>query len=123
MTQTMNEHPTGASGRIPEDAPGGADTVSRAGDWDDAGLDRFWLGVYSRLERGLAWTLVSISSAILLAYWAYAFATDFMVDSGVPLAVRIGTAGLLLGVALLLFGLIRERIRAHSNDPFRRIRR
>ena len=127
----MNDHDAnrgpGASGRIPEDAPGAADLEARRGDWDDAAMDRFWLGVYSRLERGLAWTLVSASTAVLLGYWAYVFATEFMAefmaDASVPAIVRFGTAGLLLGILLLLLGALRERIRAHSTDPFRRVRR
>ena len=123
----MNDHDAnrspGASGRIPEDAPGAADLEARPGDWDDAAMDRFWLGVYSRLERGLAWTLVSASAAVLLGYWAYVFATEFMADASVPAIVRLGAAGLLLGILLLLLGALRERIRAHSTDPFRRVRR
>lgn len=123
----MNDHEKdrrpSASGRIPEDAPGAADLEARPGDWDDAAMDRFWLGVYSRLERGLAWTLVSASAAVLAGYWAYQFATEFMADASVPVVVRFGTAGLLLGILLLLFGALRERIRARSTDPFRRVRR
>lgn len=123
MTESQQHPPPAASGRIPDDAPAVTDRAARAGDWDDAALDRFWLGVYSRLERGFAWTLVSLSAATLLGYWAYVFATEFLVDAGVPLVLRLGTAGLLLGVLLLLLGVVRERIRAHTNDPFRRVRR
>lgn len=124
MTMT-NEHPQGpgVSGRIPTDAPGVDDFRVRAADADDAALDRFWLGVYSRLERGIAWVLVSVSAAALGGYGAYHFAATFLADGEVPIVVRFGTAGLLLGVLLLLFGVVRERIRAHSTDPFRRVRR
>ena len=86
-------------------------------------MDRFWLGVYSHLERGVAWTLLSASGALLLGYWAYVFATEFMADASVPVIVRFGAAGFLLGILLLLLGAIRERIRARSTDPFRRVRR
>jgi len=123
----MNDHDKdrgpSASGRIPDDAPGGPELQPRPEDWDDAAMDRFWLGVYSRLERGLAWTLVSASAAVLLGYWAYEFATEFLADASVPMIVRLGAAGLLLGILLLLLGAIRERIRARSTDPFRRVRR
>lgn len=119
--------PTGPdpSGRIPEDAPGvpPGDRAARPGDADDAALDRFWLGAYSRPERGLAWTLVSVSAALLLGFGAYRLATDFLADSGIPAVARLGTAGLTLGVLLLLLGLVRERIRARAADPFRRVRR
>ncbi len=123
----MNDHDSSrgpkASGRIPEDAPGAPDLEAHPGDWDDAAMDRFWLGVYSRLERGVAWTLVSASASVLLGYWAYVFATEFMADASVPVVVRLGAAGLLLGILLLLLGALRERIRARSTDPFRRVRR
>lgn len=122
----MNEetHPA-ESGRIPGDAPGvtAGERAPLPGDADDAALDRFWLGVYSRLERGFAWILVSVSAALLLGYGAYEFVTVFLADAGVPVVVRLGTAGLLLGILLLLFGLVRERIRARAADPFRRVRR
>lgn len=113
------------SGRLPRDAPGvsASDRAVRAGDADDAALDRFWLGVYSRLERGLAWILVSVSATLLLGYWAYEFAAVFLADAEVPVIVRVGAAGLLLGLLLLLLGLVRERIRARAADPFRRVRR
>lgn len=113
------------SGRLPRDAPGvsASDRAVRAGDADDAALDRFWLGVYSRLERGLAWILVSVSAALLLGYWAYEFAAVFLADAEVPVIVRVGAAGLLLGLLLLLLGLVRERVRARAADPFRRVRR
>ena len=123
----MNKHdparPRGASGRIPDDAPGAAELPAAPEHWDDAALDRFWLGIYSRLERGLAWTLLSVSAALLLGYGAYHLATTFLADADVPVLIRIGTAGSLLGLLLLLLGAVRERIRARTTDPFRRIRR
>ncbi len=123
MTDHDGNQVPGASGRIPEDAPGGPELGPRPADRDDAAMDRFWLGVYSRLERGLAWTLVSASAAVLLGYGAYHFATEFMADASVPTIVRFGAAGLLLGILFLLLGALRERIRARSTDPFRRVRR
>ncbi len=118
----MNEG-NGASGRIPRDAPGGAENAPRPGDWDDKALDRFWLGVYSRLERGVAWTVLSISAALLAGFFGWEFAMVFLADSGVPLVVRVGTAGLVVGSLLLLLGMVRERIRGWRRDPFRRVRR
>ncbi len=113
----------GASGRIPADVPGGTDSTPRRGDRDDAALDRFWLGVYARLERGIAWTLLSVSAALLAGYAVWEFVTGFLGDAGAPVVARVGTAGLLFGLLLLVLGLVRERIRAWRRDPFRRVRR
>ena len=33
--------------------------------------DRYWAGVYSRMERGLAWLLISIGAAILFGFAIY----------------------------------------------------
>ena len=114
---------SGASGRVPADAPGGAENAPRPGDWDDAALDRFWLGVYSRLERGIGWTILSASAALLLGYAGWHFVTGFLRDVDAPVAVRIGTAGVVVGLLLLLLGFVRERVRAFRHDPFRRVRR
>ncbi len=122
MDQDSQPRP-GASGRIPADAPGAERLAPLPEDQDDAALDRFWLGVHARLERGFAWTLISVSATILLGYGAWEFVAGFLGDAAVPIAVRLGTAGLALGVLLLLLGAVRERIRALSRDPFRRIRR
>ncbi len=113
----------GASGRIPADAPGGAENTPRPGDWDDAALDRFWLGVYARLERGIGWTILSASAALLLGYAGWHFVTEFLQDAGVPVLARVGVAGVVVGLLILMLGLIRERIRAFRHDPFRRVRR
>ncbi len=123
MTNEQKSASPASSGRLPADAPGVEDRDIRPADSDDAALDRFWLGVYSRLERGIAWVLVSASLAALGMYGAYHFATEFLADGEVPIVVRFGTAGLLLGILLLLLGVVRERIRALSTDPFRRVRR
>ncbi len=123
MTNERNAAGPGASGRIPLDAPGVEDPVVRDFDADDAALDRFWLGVYARLERGIAWVLVSVSLTVLAGFGAYHFATEFLADAEVPVVVRFGTAGLLLGVSILLFGVVRDKIRALTTDPFRRVRR
>lgn len=123
MTNDQRSAGPGPSGRIPLDAPGVEDREVRGFDSDDAALDRFWLGVYSRLERGVAWVLVSVSLALLAGFGIYHFATEFLGDSEIPVLVRIGTGGLMLGVLLLLFGVVRDKIRALSHDPFRRVRR
>ena len=123
MTNDQNPTRAGASGRIPRDAPGVEHPAVRAAGADDAALDRFWLGVYARLERGIAWVLVSVSLTVLAGFGAYHFATEFLADAAVPAVLRFGTAGLLLGVSILLLGVVRDKIRALTTDPFRRIRR
>ena len=55
----------------------------------DVELQRYWSSVYNRLERGLAWILVSAGMVILLGWGAWEFVRAMVQDTEMP--------GILLG--------------------------
>lgn len=89
----------------------------------DVFWDRYWLSVYHRLERGLGWILLSAGAALLLSFGLWHFVTGFLLDSGAPLVVRAGSALAALGFAILIVGLVRERIRTWRADPYKEVKR
>ena len=54
----------------------------------DQQLDVFEHHVYARLERGVAWILLSLSAVLLLASGAYYLVQDFLLDASVPMVLR-----------------------------------
>ena len=52
--------------------------------------DRYWAGVYARLERGLAWLLISLGAIVLCAAAGYLALMRFLSDTAVSLPVKIG---------------------------------
>ena len=85
--------------------------------------DRYWAGVYSRLERGLAWLLISIGTAVVLAIVGYAAIMKFLEDTSTPLAVKLGVGALLLGGAVLLVSVLREKMVMRKTDKYKEVTR
>ena len=83
--------------------------------------DRYWAGVYSRLERGLAWLLISIGTAVVLAIVGYAAIMKFLEDTSTPLAVKLGVGALLLGGAVLLVSVLREKMVMRKTDKYKEV--
>jgi len=83
--------------------------------------DRYWAGVYARIERGLAWLLVSIGAAVVLAYAGYQAIAELISDETIPWPVKIATAALLLGLAVLVVSVLREKWFTHKSDKYREV--
>jgi len=82
---------------------------------------RYWAGVYARLERGIAWLLISIGAALLLALAAYQAVEALLEDATQPLAVKLGVVALALGGAMLLVSVVREKWFLRKTDKYREV--
>ncbi len=85
--------------------------------------DSYWLGVYNRVERGIAWIAISIGVFIILTYIAITAVEQFFADSTTPLIVKIGIAATVLGFMLLLFSVFREKLFTYQHDKYKEIQR
>ena len=83
--------------------------------------DRYWGGVYARLERGIAWILISLGAAVLIAFAAYHAVLAFLEDTSSPLLLKIALAALVLGGAVLLVSVIREKLVLRKSDKYREV--
>ena len=83
--------------------------------------DRYWAGVYSRLERGLAWILISIGATVVLAIAGYGAVMKFLEDTATPLGVKLGVGALLLGGAILLVSVLREKLVMRKSDKYKEV--
>jgi hypothetical protein len=83
--------------------------------------DRYWAGVYSRLERGIAWLLISIGAAVVLAIAGYGAVMKLLEDTATPLAVKLGVGALLLGGAILLVSVLREKLFMRKTDKYQEV--
>jgi predicted anti-sigma-YlaC factor YlaD len=84
----------------------------------DAELERYWAGVYNRLERGIGWILLSLGAILLLSYGALQFIEGLIRDPGVALVVKIGTCALVVGLVVLFVSLLRERLTVRKVDRY-----
>jgi hypothetical protein len=70
----------------------------------------YWTSVYSRLERGLAWILVSIGAIVLGSWGSWQFVQDLMADADLPKFVKWSILALLVGLVMLLVSVLRHRV-------------
>lgn len=80
--------------------------------------DRYWVSVYSRAERGLAWVLLSAGAIVLAAYGLWHAVGALTSDTTMPGFVRVALVCLLTGGAILLLSVVRERLSMWRRDPY-----
>ncbi len=85
--------------------------------------DIYWCRVYNRLERGLAWILVSLGAVAALAWAALRFVMHFVSDPKMAFWAKVGILALAAGLALLFISVLREKLILRRTDRYRHIRR
>ncbi len=85
--------------------------------------DAYWLSVYNRIERGLAWILISIASIILLSYAALQEIDRLLADTTTPTIIKYAIFAFILGAVILLVSLLREKIFTLKKDKYKEIQR
>ena len=83
----------------------------------------YWSNVYNRVERGVAWILLSLGAVLLLSYATYALLEEAFFDQGLSLVVRIGVVFLVVGFYALMASIIRERLAIRRSDRYEGIKR
>ncbi len=85
--------------------------------------DGYWVSLYNRLERGFAWVLILISGVILVGYGVYEAVSQLLADTQLPSIIKISIFVLLIGVGILVYSLLRERIATGKRDKYKEIQR
>lgn len=85
--------------------------------------DGYWTRLYNKLERGIAWTAISIGAIILIAYGSIQAVNQFFADKQTPLIVQIGTVALVFGIIVLIFSVIREKYFISKHDKYKEVQR
>ena len=83
----------------------------------------YWLGIYNRIERGLAWIIISIGAVLFLGFSVIKFIETLYLDSTVPVIMKIGIYAISFGLVILVVSLLRERIFSLKHDKYREIQR
>jgi anti-sigma factor RsiW len=89
----------------------------------DEEWDLYWCRVYNRLERGVAWILVCIGAAAVLAYALFRLVTELIADPGMAAWAKAGIIVLVVGLALLFVSVLREQLTIRCSDKYRGIKR
>jgi hypothetical protein len=85
--------------------------------------DSYWMGIYNKIERGIAWVAVSIGALIFFGYVAYESVQAFISDTETPPLVKFGIGAFVFGILILLFSIVREKIFTVKRDNYKEIQR
>jgi hypothetical protein len=85
--------------------------------------DGYWMQIYNRIERGIAWVVISIGAIIFFGYASYEIVNAIIKDTEVPVIAKVGIALLVFGGLILLFSIIREKIFTSKRDKYKEIQR
>lgn len=85
--------------------------------------DTYWTGVYRRLERGVAWILVSVGAVIVCSWALWRAVEDLIRDASLPAVVKGGALAVLVGGVVLLVSVVREKVFLARKDPYKDITR
>jgi len=79
----------------------------------------YWMGVYRRFERGVAWILVSLGAVVLLSWGAWEGLQELWKDQELPMLVKAGSLALIAGFVVLLVSVVREKFVVRQHDPYK----
>lgn len=82
---------------------------------------RYWASIYNRLERRIGWILFSIGAMILLFYGGYKMIEAIVLDTTVPLLLKLGLLIILAGFVVLLVSVGRERIFVRKRERYKEV--
>ena len=85
--------------------------------------DHYWMNIYNRIERKLAWILVIIGSTIMLGFVALQVVEQLFADNKAPILVKYGIFIFIFGLLVLLFSVIREKFASAKEDKYKEIQR
>lgn len=85
--------------------------------------DKYWLGVYNRIERGIGWILLSIGAIVLLIYGLYSIFESILADAEIAWWLKLAIFSAIAGTVVLLVSVLREKIFLHKTERYKDIRR
>lgn len=86
--------------------------------------DKYWFGIYNRLERSIGWVFFTIGILIFIGYGSYNFVEEVLLkDSSAPLIIKIGAASLIFGAIVIIFSVVREKFTISKTDKYKEIQR
>ena len=89
----------------------------------DRKLDVFETSVYARLERGIAWILLSLGGALVLASALFYAIRDVLLNPEIVWPMRIGLILLILALIILAVGVVRHRLSTYKSDKYKGVLR
>jgi len=83
----------------------------------------YWSNVYNRAERCLGWIMFSVAAILLLIYAGFKGIEQIWQDPTIGILLKIGLLVLIIGLAILLVSVLRERCYFYKKDRYKNVRK
>jgi len=90
---------------------------------EDKLWEQYWGGIYNRIERGIGWIAFSLAAIVLLIVGGFKLIEQIIKDPHIGLALKAALLVLIVGLAILLASLTRERLWFWGRDRYKDVRR
>lgn len=90
---------------------------------EDKLWEQYWQSIYNRIERSVGWIVFSLAAMLLLVYGGFKFIEEVIKDPTIGLLCKIGLIALVVGTAILLVSIVRERLYIRKRDRYKDVRR
>lgn len=87
----------------------------------DMAWEEYWRHLYNRLERGVAWILISLGAIIVLGYAVVDFVSDVLASTQLTTLEKWGILVLSFGFVVLFISVVREKLMVRRHDKYRRV--
>jgi len=85
--------------------------------------ERYWVGVYNRAERGVGWILFSVGAVVLISWGIWQALRGLLADAGIPATVKLAILAVVVGAAVLIVSVVREKLFTWRRDPYKGVER
>ncbi|HDL18380.1 MAG TPA: hypothetical protein ENH29_04945 [Bacteroidetes bacterium] len=85
--------------------------------------ETYWYNIYNRIERGLAWFVLTLGASILIAYGLGEMFADVWKDANLSTILKIGIFAALAGLILLLISVLREKLFLRHHERYKEVKR
>ena len=85
--------------------------------------ETYWYNIFNKLERSLAWFILTIGAGILIIYGIGQAFLDVWQDPQISTIVKVGIFGASLGVFLLLISVLREKLFLRRQERYKEVQR
>ena len=83
-------------------------------DLPEAVWEKYWSGIYNRIERSVAWFFFILGSLILTGYSIY----NIIRDPSLHNIIGLGVLLVVIGLAILFLSVLREKISVNRADRY-----
>ncbi len=84
--------------------------------------ERYWSGLFNRMERSLGWFFTLLGATILFLFGIYEMFSEFWNNPEIPFMIKTGTILLSSGLFWLLLSVLREKLYIAKNDKYKEIK-